>query len=225
VSGPNNPALSAAPLQVRLLLASSNAGKLREFRALASQNASAAAITLDFFPNFAALPTFEESAPTFAENAAGKALHYSRYAELPVLADDSGLAVDALQGAPGVHSARYAGPNASDADRVAKLLHDLRASGSPDRTARFVCVLALAQQGKMLAIVSDSAEGEILDAPRGNSGFGYDPIFFVPSLEGTFAELPDETKNLDSHRGKAFRKLLKYIQAESARLGSAASGM
>jgi XTP/dITP diphosphohydrolase len=195
----------------RLLMASGNAGKLREFRVLTSEGGAAPAIELDLLADFARLPPFDESAPTFAENAAGKALHYSRYTDLPVFADDSGLVVDALGGAPGVYSARYAGEAASDADRIAKLLAELRATGSSHRTARFVCVLALAHRGQILAVVSDAVEGEIADAPRGTGGFGYDPVFLIPALGKTFAEIPAEAKNRHSHRGKAFRRLLGYL--------------
>jgi XTP/dITP diphosphohydrolase len=202
---------------MRLLLASGNPGKLREFRVLASAHAQPAVVELDLLPNFSRLPAFEESAPTFAENAAGKALHYSRFTDLPVLADDSGLVVDALGGAPGVQSARYAGANATDADRVLKLLDELRATGSPDRGARFVCVLALAIRGRIVAVFSDAAEGEIVDAPRGAGGFGYDPVFLVPELGKTFAEISDDSKNLRSHRGKAFRKLLSWLAANPIR--------
>jgi XTP/dITP diphosphohydrolase len=201
-----------------LLLASSNPGKLREYRALAGD--AATNLSLDLLPNFADIPEFEESAPTFGENAAAKAIYYSRLADLPatmtnrlVIADDSGLCVTALGGRPGVHSARYAGPHASSADRIAKLLGELRASGSTDRSAHFVCVLALADRGRTLAVVSDSVSGEILDAPRGQVGFGYDPVFFFPTLGKTFAELPPEQKNLYSHRGRAFRKLLHFLKS------------
>jgi len=194
------------PARVKLLVASSNPGKLGEYRALAGDNA--ATIELELLPDLEKLPKFDESASTFAENAAGKALHYSRFVELPVIADDSGLIVPALNGAPGVHSARYAGPNAGDADRIRKLLAELRSKKVADRRARFVCVVALAQQGRVIAVFSDSAEGELLEAPRGDLGFGYDPIFFFPALGKSFAELPREEKNRVSHRGKAFRKLL-----------------
>lgn len=197
-----------------LLLASGNSGKLREFRALAAEGVPAPAIKLDLLPGFSQLPAFDESAPTFAENSAGKALHYSRFAELPIFADDSGLVVEALGGSPGVRSARYAGPNASDAERIAKLLAELRATGSRDRRARFVCVLALAHRGEMVAVFSDAVEGEIADGPRGADGFGYDPIFLIPALGKTFAELSGESKNLYSHRGKAFRQLLSYVTAQ-----------
>jgi XTP/dITP diphosphohydrolase len=193
---------------LKLLVASSNPGKLREYKALAAGHP----IELELFPNFDSLPGFEESAPTFAENAAGKALHYSRHADLPVIADDSGLVVPALGGAPGPKSARYAGANASDADRVEKLLAELREKKAKDRTARFVCVLALAERGRVLAVFSDFVEGTLLNAPRGSGGFGYDPIFLFAPLGKTFAELPREQKNQHSHRGKALRKLIRFCQ-------------
>src|SRR2546425_1154177 len=148
-----------------------------------------------------------------AENALGKALHYSRFAEMTVIADDSGLVVPALGGAPGVHSARYGGPQASDADRIQKLLAELRSKGVTERCARFVCVLALALQGQVLAVFSDLVAGELLEAPRGSEGFGYDPIFFFPTLGRSFAELTREEKNQHSHRGKAFRKLLAFLES------------
>jgi XTP/dITP diphosphohydrolase len=196
---------------VRLLLASSNPGKLREYRTLALAGPPDLHLELELLPHFSELPRFEESAPTFAENAAGKALHYSRFTELPVLADDSGLAVDALGGAPGVHSARYAGAGASDGERIVKLLGELRSRHGSDRRARFLCVLALAKRERIVGVFSDRVEGEILDAPRGADGFGYDPIFYVHALGKTFAEIPAEEKNLYSHRGKAFRKLLEFL--------------
>ena len=197
-----------------IVLASCNPGKLREYHAMSSsEDSSYAAVSLELFPGFAALPPFDESAPTFAENAAGKALHYSRFTERPVLADDSGLVVTALGGAPGVHSARYAGPGASDAERIAKLLDELRATQTSDRSARFVCVIALAEHGQMIGVVSDAVEGIIVDAPKGQDGFGYDPVFFLPELGKTFAEIPREQKNFYSHRGKAFRRLLRFLAA------------
>ncbi len=197
------------PEPVKLLLASSNPGKLREYQVLAAGSA----VELALLPGFDRLPRFDESAPTLAENALGKALHYSRFAELPVIADDSGLVVPALGGAPGVHSARYGGPQASDADRIQKLLAELRSKGVTERCARFVCVLALALQGQVLAVFSDLVAGELLEAPRGSEGFGYDPIFFFPTLGRSFAELTREEKNQHSHRGKAFRKLLAFLES------------
>ena len=201
------------PEPVKLLLASSNPGKLREYQVLAAGSA----VELALLPGFDRLPRFDESAPTLAENALGKALHYSRFAELPVIADDSGLVVPALGGAPGVHSARYGGPQASDADRIQKLLAELRGKGVTERCARFVCVLALALQGQVLAVFSDLVTGELLEAPRGSEGFGYDPIFFFPTLGRSFAELTREEKNQHSHRGKAFRKLLAFLESRPLR--------
>jgi XTP/dITP diphosphohydrolase len=200
------------PAPVKLLLASSNPGKLREYQVLAAGRA----VELGLLPDLEQLPAFDESAPTFAENAAGKALHYSRFVERPVIADDSGLVVPALGGAPGVQSARYAGPGASDAARIHKLLEDLRSKSTDDRRARFVCVLALAERGRVCAVFSDFVAGELLEAPRGGQGFGYDPIFFFPPLGKSFAELSREEKNLHSHRGKAFRKLLAFLEAVDA---------
>jgi XTP/dITP diphosphohydrolase len=194
-----------------LFAASSNQGKLREYRALAEP--AGASVDLAFLPNFNLLPVFDEIWPTFAENAAGKALHYSRFASGIVIADDSGLVVPALGGAPGVHSARYAGANASDADRIRKLLGEMRGKTGEERQARFVCVVAVAEEGKMRGLFSASAEGTLLDEPRGQDGFGYDPIFFFPALEKTYAEISREEKNLYSHRGKAFRKALDFLLA------------
>ena len=166
-------------------------------------------------PRFSELEPFPESAPTFAENAAGKALHYSRFTNLPVLADDSGLCVAALGGRPGVHSARYAGAEASSALRMSKLLAELVALGAPDRSARIVCVIAVALRGRVVCVISDSVAGEIAAAPCGAGGFGYDPIFFFPLLGKTFAELSADQKNLHSHRGGAFRKLHEFLAASA----------
>jgi XTP/dITP diphosphohydrolase len=204
----------AAP--VKLLLASSNPGKLGEFQALGSAREATIRFELAMLANFASLPAFDESAPTFAENAAGKALHYSRFAAEMILADDSGLVVPALGGAPGVHSARYAGPGASDAEKIRKLLAEMRGMKSETRAARFVCVLAVAKQGRVLAVVSDFAPGVIIESPRGVAGFGYDSIFLVPELSKTFAELSREEKNRLSHRGKAFRRLLEAFATNPA---------
>jgi XTP/dITP diphosphohydrolase len=167
-------------------------------------------------PDFTSLPAFDESAPTFAENAAGKAMHYSKFANEMVLADDSGLVVPALGGAPGVHSARYAGPGASDADRIRKLLGEMRDKAGDARAARFVCLLAVAKQGRVHAVVSDFAPGLLLESPRGTGGFGYDPVFLIPELNKTFAELSRDEKNRLSHRGKAFRRLIEAFAANPA---------
>ena len=201
--------MSAQSNPLRLIVASSNEGKLREYRTLAAS--AGASLDLVLIPDFGALPKFDEAANTFAENAMGKALHYSRFCEGLVIADDSGLVVPALGGAPGVHSARYAGPEASDADRIRKLLDAMRGKKSEERRARFVCVVALAERGEARGVFSASAEGKLLDAPQGERGFGYDPIFFFPALGKTYAEISGEEKNRHSHRGKAFRKALDFL--------------
>jgi len=195
----------------KLYLASGNAGKLREFRALAA--AAHSHLELDLVPHYAALPEFPETAPTFAENAAAKALYYSRTCAGMVFSDDSGLVVPALGGEPGVHSARYAGPGASNDQRIAKLLAALRSKKGAERSAYFVCVIAVAQLGRVIAVVSEKVDGEILEVPRGSSGFGYDPVFYFPALGKTFAELPADEKNARSHRGKAFRRLMEALES------------
>jgi XTP/dITP diphosphohydrolase len=204
---------------IKLFLASSNPGKLREFRALVESadatdvlDVSDARVEIELLPGFDFLPTFEEDAPTFAENAAGKALHYSLLRDGIVFADDSGLVVPALGGAPGVYSARYAGPNASNENRIVKLLGELRGKRETERAAHFVCAIALAQQGRAIAIVTARVDGEILESPQGSGGFGYDPVFYYPALKKTFAELLPAEKNRISHRGKAFRKLLAGLR-------------
>jgi XTP/dITP diphosphohydrolase len=200
-------AAESKPAAVRIFLASSNQGKLREYRELADGTA----LAVELFPGFREISLFEESALTFAEIAAGKALHYSRFTDGLVLADDSGLMVPALGGAPGVHSARYAGPHAADADCVRKLLGALQGGEGNARRARFVCVTAIARPGRALAVVSDLAEGLIAMEQRGTNGFGYDPVFFFPQIGRTFAEASSKEKNLYSHRGKAFRKVVRLL--------------
>jgi XTP/dITP diphosphohydrolase len=197
----------------KLFLASSNPGKLAEYSELAAAFASSLVAELALLPDFEALPAFEENAPTFAENAAGKALHYSRHCDGLIFADDSGLVVPALGGAPGVHSARYAGPQATNSQRIGKLLGEMRGKVGSERAACFVCAIALAERGRALAIVTDFVDGEILETPRGSGGFGYDPVFYFPALGKTFAEIPAERKNQHSHRGKAFRRLLAALSS------------
>jgi XTP/dITP diphosphohydrolase len=167
-------------------------------------------------PGLAKFPVYDETAATFAENAAGKALHYSQFTDEAVLADDSGLVVPALGGAPGVHSARYAGPGATDADRVAKLLREMKDLTGDARGAHFVCVIVVAKQGRALAVVSDACEGSIIDAPRGTEGFGYDPVFLFPEIGKTYAEATKVEKNRLSHRGKAFRKTMYVLSSTKA---------
>jgi XTP/dITP diphosphohydrolase len=196
-----------------LYLASGNPGKLAEFRGLTATTTSSFPIELELLSGFDALPPFEENAPTFAENAAGKALHYSRLHEGLVFADDSGLVVPALEDAPGVHSARYAGPNATNSQRIEKLLREMQNKMASDRAAYFVCLIAVAENGRVVAVVNDRVEGEILNQPRGLGGFGYDSVFYFPALKKTFAELSAEEKNQFSHRGKAFRRLLAALSS------------
>jgi XTP/dITP diphosphohydrolase len=192
---------------MKIFLASSNPGKLREYRELAGD----AAVELDLLPNFRDIPVFDENAPTFAENSAGKALYYSKFSNETILADDSGLVVPALGGAPGVFSARYAGPNATDADRVSKLLRELGDRKGAERRARFVCVTTVAKEGQVLAVVSAYAQGLIASEPRGSNGFGYDPVFYFEALGSTYAEISSAEKQVYSHRGKAFRKILYVL--------------
>ncbi|MBV9082716.1 MAG: RdgB/HAM1 family non-canonical purine NTP pyrophosphatase, partial [Acidobacteriaceae bacterium] len=166
-------------------------------------------------PALGNVPAPQETGETFKENAALKATYYSRHTNELVFADDSGLVIDALGGEPGVFSARYAGPSASDAANNALVLERLR--HTMNRHAQFVCGLALAQAGTLLTTVQSTAEGEILTAPRGHNGFGYDPLFFYPPLGRTFAELTRAEKLAVSHRGKALRALLEWLSTENMR--------
>src|SRR6202166_3781381 len=198
----------------RILIATSNPGKLRDFAGAAAPHG----IEITGIPNFASLPSVIEDGLTFEANARKKAEEYSRYAagEI-VMADDSGLEVDALNGAPGVHSARYAAEqphlaneNTDDEANNARVLRELRKVPPEKRTGRFVCVLAAARDGKTLATFRGTAEGVILDSTRGTNGFGYDPLFYFPPIEKTFAELEPEEKAKYSHRGRAFRDFLRW---------------
>lgn len=191
----------------RLVLASGNPGKLKEYQVLAAGHD----LELQLLPEFVAIPEFPENAPTFAENAAGKALYYSRHCSDLVFADDSGLVVRALSGAPGVQSARYAGLGARNDGKIAKLLDALKGKQGGERDAYFVCVIAAASQGRCTIVVSAKVDGMILESPRGSGGFGYDPIFCFPPLGKGFAELSAEEKNQHSHRGKAFRRLMEVL--------------
>jgi XTP/dITP diphosphohydrolase len=203
--------MSVEPGQThRLILASGNPGKLREYQVLAADHA----LELQLLPGFADVPEFPEDAPTFAENAAGKAIYYSKHCAGLVFADDSGLVVRALKDAPGVLSARYAWPRATSEQRNAKLLGELRGTSGTERAAYFVCVIAAAREGRCEIVVSGKVDGEILEQPVGSGGFGYDPVFFFPPLGKSFAELSADDKNVHSHRGKAFRRLLDILQAD-----------
>jgi XTP/dITP diphosphohydrolase len=204
--------MSAEPgVAHRLILASGNPGKLREYQTLAAGRS----LELQLLPRFSEVSAFPEDAPTFAENAAGKAIYYSKQSAGLVFADDSGLVVPVLGGAPGVLSARYAGRGASDEQRNAKLLGELQERSGAERAAYFVCVIAAARDGKCEIVVSGKVDGEILKAPRGAGGFGYDPVFFFPPFEKSFAELSADEKNRHSHRGKAFRRLMDVLERKT----------
>ena len=205
----------------KVLIATSNAGKLRDFAGAASSHG----VEVAGVPGFAALPLAVEDGASFEENARKKAEHYSRYVpgEL-VLADDSGLEVDALGGAPGVHSARYAAErperaeaNTDDDANNARVLHELAGVAETERGGRFVCVIAAARDGRTLATFRGVAEGRILDRLQGDGGFGYDPMFYFPSIGKTFAELSPREKANYSHRGAAFGKALEWIERQRER--------
>jgi XTP/dITP diphosphohydrolase len=209
-----------------LFLASSNPGKLREFQIGAAE----AALSVQPVPGISRLPPCHENGDTFEANARKKALHYAEYADGVVFADDSGLVVDALNGAPGVHSARFSGPGATEDSNNQKLISQLyrrRArrrdsslepltigslplSGFP---AHYVCVIAVAEGGKIQNVVEGRCDGMLIESPRGTGGFGYDPYFFYPPLGKAFAELAPEEKFRVSHRGIAFRRLLEFLGA------------
>lgn len=203
-----------------VLIATSNPGKLRDF----SGAARAFGIEIAPLPGIASLPLAEEDGVTFEANARKKAEFYSRSApQQLVLADDSGLEVAALGGAPGVRSARYSADKPNHADVAlnvdeannARLLRELANVSDDNRHARFVCVLAAAREGRILEIFEGEVRGVILRAPRGTHGFGYDPLFFIPELGRTTAELPAEEKARISHRGAAFRKFLDWYKKET----------
>jgi XTP/dITP diphosphohydrolase len=201
---------------LKILIATSNPGKLRDFAGAALRHG----VEVTGIPGFSSLPAVVEDGLTFEANACKKAEAYSRYVPgETVVADDSGLEIDALKGAPGVHSARYAADEPAQADantddeaNNARVLRELNGIPPTQRTGRFVCVLAAARDGKTLATFRGTAEGIILDVPRGENGFGYDPLFYFPSIKKTFAELSAEEKSKYSHRGAAFRELLEWCE-------------
>ena len=197
----------------KLLVGTNNPGKIREYEELLASLAEILQIT---FPAREGMNLdVEESGETFEENARIKALAYAQASGLPCLADDSGLEVDALRGAPGVRSARYAGPNSSDVDRYRKLLDELANVPAGQRTARFRCVVALALPDGTVRTADGICEGEIGFAPRGEHGFGYDPIFVVAGRGGhTMAQLPPEVKNEISHRARALMAIEPILREQ-----------
>jgi XTP/dITP diphosphohydrolase len=208
------PGTAQAMKMKKILIATSNAGKLRDFAGAALSHG----IEIAPLPSFSSLPLAVEDGLTFEENARKKAVEYSGYVpgEI-VLADDSGLEVDALGGAPGVHSARYAADdpasapeNTADDANNARLIRELQPIPPDQRTGRFVCVIAAARDREVLGLFYGKAEGIILDTPKGNNGFGYDPLFYFPQIGKTFAELSPQEKANFSHRGEAFRSFLAW---------------
>jgi len=189
---------------MQLIVATRNAHKTREIDQILGST-----VVVQDLTDHPEISEIVESGESFEENAKLKATAVSKQLPGLVIADDSGLEVEALKGAPGIHSARYAGPNASDQEKIAKLLQQLARAGakSDRRRARFRCVLAVAREGLVLAMFEGMVEGKIAEQPRGLHGFGYDPIFIPDGFEETFAELPHELKNNISHRAKAIRKL------------------
>jgi XTP/dITP diphosphohydrolase len=193
-----------------LLVATFNAGKLREFQ-IYLRDLPFEVIGLHSLPDVLSSP---EGGETFEQNACQKASYYSRVFPELTLADDSGLIVDALGGAPGVYSARYLSPSATDEQRYREILRQLLQVGAKARKARFVCWLALAHQGEIIQTFQGTAEGDIAGEPRGENGFGYDPIFLFPELDRTMAELSPTEKLKVSHRGQALRKMSEYLRSE-----------
>lgn len=191
-----------------VVLASSNPGKLREINQILTSLALTVVPQSDYN-----VPDADETGLTFVENALLKARNATRHSGLPAIADDSGIEVDYLNGAPGIYSARYAGKNASDAQNLEKLLANLKGIPDPERTARFQCLMVYLRHefDPTPVICQGTWEGKILLEPRGKNGFGYDPVFFVPTHNCSSAELPAEEKNKLSHRGQALRKLVKEL--------------
>jgi XTP/dITP diphosphohydrolase len=193
----------------RLLVATTNPGKLREIRAILSGLPLEVLSLADVPP----LPEPEETGRTFAENARLKALYYAQATALTVVAEDSGLEVDALDGAPGVESARF--PGATYGEKFARLYGMLDARGGRESAARFVCALALVRDAQVRFETQATVEGRVAPEPRGSGGFGYDPIFFYPPYARTLAEVSPEEKAAVSHRGQAFRALRDFLRSDS----------
>lgn len=194
---------------MRLYCATTSSGKLREFR-----RALAGPVELEILPGLASIPVCEETGATFEENAIQKALYYSKHADGYLFAEDSGLEVDALEGEPGVYSARFAGPGANDEASYRLVLDRMR--GVQDRTARFVCVVALAKTGQLVRTFRGEVEGRLTEEPRGANGFGYDPLFFYPPFGCTLAEVPLDRKMEVSHRSKALHSMLEFLKGKAA---------
>ncbi|HET9183717.1 MAG TPA: RdgB/HAM1 family non-canonical purine NTP pyrophosphatase [Candidatus Angelobacter sp.] len=207
----------------RIYLATTNPGKLRELR----EAAQPCGLEVEVLPALAWLSPAVEDGTTFEENARIKAEYYSRHGDgVMVLAEDSGLEVDELQGAPGVYSARYAATlqsgamaheNSDDEENNQALIAELKRLPNGKHPGRYVCVIAVAKDGKVLETFRGEAEGELITVPRGTGGFGYDPLFYFPAADKTFAELPLPEKRRHSHRGQAFRRFLEWYGKRAGR--------
>jgi XTP/dITP diphosphohydrolase len=191
---------------LQLYCATTNPGKLREFKL-----ALTGSLVVEVLPDLKSIPICDETGATFEENAVQKALYYSKYSDGYLFVDDSGLEVDALGGAPGVYSARYAGPGATDEANNRLLLDRMRRV--VDRSARFVCVVALAQSGRLVHTFRGEVAGQLLEEPRGANGFGYDPLFYYRPFRCTFGEAPLAEKMKVSHRSQALRFLQDYLRS------------
>jgi XTP/dITP diphosphohydrolase len=193
---------------MKLVLATRNEGKVREIREILQDQNRIELLSLRSYPD---APDVVEDGNTYEENAIKKASTLAEYTGHVTIADDSGLEVDALEGAPGVHSARYAGEDASDQDRILKLLDALQNIPDDQRSGRFTCAVAIAKPLAQIRVVQGVCEGRVIRTPRGESGFGYDPVFVPVGYDNTFAELGDEIKNQISHRAKALEKARKLL--------------
>ena len=192
---------------MELVVATRNAGKLKEIRRLLESRG----IRVRGLEEFPGVPDVVEDGQTFAENAVKKAEAVAQFTSLPCLADDSGLVVDALQGRPGVHSARFSGAEADDQSNNRKLLDEMAAVPEMQRQAAFCCVMALCMPGQSPHLFQGRVNGAILERQQGDGGFGYDPLFWLPGYNCTMAELPLDTKNQVSHRGQALRQLVDFL--------------
>ena len=192
---------------MELVVATRNAGKLKEIRRLLESRG----IRVRGLEEFPGVPDVVEDGQTFAENAVKKAEAVAQFTSLPCLADDSGLVVDALQGRPGVHSARFSGAEADDQSNNRKLLDEMAAVQEMQRQAAFCCVMALCMPGQSPHLFQGRVNGAILERQQGDGGFGYDPLFWLPGYNCTMAELPLDTKNQVSHRGQALRQLVDFL--------------
>ncbi len=206
--------MKSKSINIKLLVATSNPGKLKEIR----RGLKGLPLKILGLEDEAITARYREKGKTFMENAKAKGLFYSQFTDYLTLAEDSGLEVEALKGEPGVLSARYAGYKANDEKNIAKLLARLKDFPLSKRKARFVCCLCLAKQGKILKCFRGEVRGWIIEEKRGHYGFGYDPIFFYRPFNRTFAELPPEKKNLVSHRGRALRRLRRFLEKNLGRL-------